>query len=130
MTNTNCKNLAVSSKSGYIKFYKNNDFSSHSMFTQTNNFENIKSTNLKEIFEENKIEQCNLLKLDCEGAEYEILLNVSKEEYKKINQIFLEYHIDNNENLLKELITKLKENNFRIKNSKNTECLGYIFAEK
>ena len=123
LTCINCKNLAVSSKLGYIKFYKNEDFSSHSMITPTSDFENIKSTNLNEIFDENKIEQCDLLKLDCEGAEYEILLNTSNEVYKKINQIFLEYHIDNNEGLLEKLITKLKENDFYIKKIKNTEYL-------
>ena len=130
LTDANCKNLAVSSKLGYIKFYKNEDFSSHSIITPTNNFENIESTNLKEIFDENKIDKCNLLKLDCEGVEYEILLNTSNEIYKKINQIFLEYHIDNNEELLEKLIIKLKENNYQIKNSRNNKYLGFIFAKK
>ena len=32
-----------------------------------------KSTTLKAIFEDNRIETCSLLKMDCEGAEYEIL---------------------------------------------------------
>ena len=49
---------------------------------------------------------------------------------KKINQIFLEYHIDNNEELLEKLIIKLKENNYQIKNSRNNKYLGFIFAKK
>jgi len=35
----------------------------------------VKSTTLNRIFEENNIDKCKLLKIDCEGSEYEILYN-------------------------------------------------------
>ncbi len=36
--------------------------------------------------------QCDYLKVDCEGAEYEIFFNASPATLKKINHICLEYH--------------------------------------
>jgi hypothetical protein len=40
----------------------------------------------------NKIEKCGLLKLDCEGAEYEILDTLEEGIYAKIQRIILEFH--------------------------------------
>lgn len=46
------------------------------------------------------IERCDLLKLDCEGAEYEILYSASTETLKKIGRIVCEFNVlekaDNN----------------------------------
>jgi FkbM family methyltransferase len=53
---------------------------------------------LSDIFEEHKIDNCDLLKLDCEGAEYEILYSTSPEVLYKIDQIAIELHKDKNEN--------------------------------
>jgi FkbM family methyltransferase len=36
--------------------------------------------------------QCDLLKLDCEGAEYEILLHANEDCWRHIKRIVLEYH--------------------------------------
>ena len=44
------------------------------------------------IFDKNRIARCDLLKLDCEGSEYDILGGVSRPLFDKINNIFLEYH--------------------------------------
>ena len=52
----------------------------------------IDSMPLKEIFDKNKINQCDILKMDCEGAEFEILYNLPDEYFKKIKEIRLEYH--------------------------------------
>jgi FkbM family methyltransferase len=47
---------------------------------------------LDEIFEKNKIETCDLLKIDCEGSEYQILPAVSKQTFAKIKNIAMEFH--------------------------------------
>lgn len=51
----------------------------------------VPATSLDRIFSENKIKTCDVLKLDCEGAEYNILFAVSKNTLEKINNIVMEY---------------------------------------
>jgi FkbM family methyltransferase len=40
------------------------------------------------------IERCDLLKLDCEGAEFAILFNAPEETLQRVRRIVLEYHDD------------------------------------
>ena len=47
---------------------------------------------LQEIFDENQIDRCDLLKMDCEGAEYEILCNCSAGVLHRIDQMAIEVH--------------------------------------
>jgi FkbM family methyltransferase len=47
---------------------------------------------LKEIMDENAIEKCDLLKMDCEGAEYDILYNCPPDYLRRIDQIAMEVH--------------------------------------
>ncbi|MCX6722138.1 MAG: FkbM family methyltransferase [Candidatus Staskawiczbacteria bacterium] len=67
--------------------------------TAKQNYIEIECISLKDIFQENKIGYCNMLKLDCEGAEFEILYSLPEEYFKKIEKIRVEYHdhkVDNN----------------------------------
>ncbi len=47
---------------------------------------------LRDLFAEFRIERCDLLKLDCEGAEYGILYGSPPEELRRIRQIAMEVH--------------------------------------
>ncbi len=60
----------------------------------------VECISLKDIFERNKIGRCDLLKLDCEGAEYEILLSTPKKYLQKVTEIRMEVHsADKNQEL-------------------------------
>ena len=43
---------------------------------KSNNFFEVETNTLEQIFENNMIEKCNILKMDCEGAELPILQNI------------------------------------------------------
>jgi FkbM family methyltransferase len=47
---------------------------------------------LLQVLDENNIQRCDLLKMDCEGAEYEILYNCPPEYLRRIDQIAMEVH--------------------------------------
>ena len=47
---------------------------------------------LKDFFNDYKIDNCDLLKLDCEGYEYNILSSLDGATYSKIQNIILEFH--------------------------------------
>lgn len=52
----------------------------------------INCTTLEDIFVDNQLEYIDLLKIDCEGAEYEILYNLPDAYFNKIKSIRMEYH--------------------------------------
>jgi len=57
-----------------------------------NSFVEAETITLEQIFKENKITQCKVLKIDCEGFEYEIFENTPKEILDKIEYIVGEHH--------------------------------------
>lgn len=90
--------LAVSKKSGdTIKIYlgdKGSENGRHHRFigvqTGKGDYQEIKTISLNEIMKD--ISVCHYLKVDTEGAEYEIFDGASKETLKKIKYIFGEVH--------------------------------------
>jgi FkbM family methyltransferase len=52
----------------------------------------IDSISLKDIISQYSLSKINLLKMDCEGCEYEVLKNIEEETLSLIDSIILEYH--------------------------------------
>ena len=52
----------------------------------------IKCSSLAAVFAENNISNMDLLKVDCEGCEYGLLLGAPPETFEKIRNIVFEYH--------------------------------------
>jgi hypothetical protein len=78
----------------------------------------VTSITLKDLFDKQGIERCNLLKLDCEGSEYEILYTLPSAYYSRIDTIVMEYHGDLDETKRRAqadaLVAHLEKENFRI----------------
>ncbi len=124
-------NLAVSNSNDPIKLYINDDESGHSMFSQSSQNLMVNSISLKKIFDENQIEYCNFLKLDCEGAEYEIIKNLPLSYFEKIDKMIIEYHMaDSNPELLIELKKILTSQNFKIETKSLFPNIGFLYAKK
>ena len=122
----------VSNFKGNIKLFINSeDDSGHSTSFSSNKSISVESTTLSEIIFENKISNCNILKIDCEGGEYDILESLPNQDYNKIKKIYFEYHINkNNHEKLNSVIEILKNKKFVIKKIVTNENLGLIFARK
>lgn len=107
--NVFCINKAVSNNPGKKPLFINTkNTGGHSFFKYEGSEEEykegseIETTSLYQFIKENKINRIDLLKMDCEGAEYEILFNCPDEILKKIDKISMEYHnLDNEKNGLK-----------------------------
>ncbi|MBU0532695.1 FkbM family methyltransferase [Patescibacteria group bacterium] len=92
-TNIEPINLGVSGKRGpYDLYMPTSDTTCYSIYQKQGNPIQIKCTTLDNIFNDYNIKKCNFLKLDCEGAEYDILSNTSDTVFKKIDKIVLECH--------------------------------------
>jgi len=124
-------NLAVSNSSSNVKLYLNDDDSGHSMFSKSSRTINVDSISLQKIFDDNDIETCNFLKLDCEGTEYEILENLPLSYFDKIQKLVIEYHMaDSHPELLENLKKLLIEQNYSLKTKKLFSDIGFLYASK
>ena len=93
--------------------YLNNDSFAHSTSIVTPNYIEIPYHSLKYVLSINHVENCDLLKLNAEGAEYSILLNVNKETLHQIMSIRAQCHsIDSHRNI-DSLVAFLSVNGFR-----------------
>lgn len=104
-------NLGIFSKKERKKLFLN-DTLSHSMVANVCNkkYVEVDCIALKDIFESNSIKYIDLLKIDCEGAEFEILYNTPDEYFSKIREIRMEYHNQNNgKDNIRELTNFLKQ---------------------
>jgi FkbM family methyltransferase len=52
----------------------------------------VAAVTLHDVFAEYHIEQCDLLKMDCEGAEYGVLYGCPSEDLRRIRRIAMEVH--------------------------------------
>ena len=124
-------NLAVTKETSRVKIFLNDDQSGHSMFIQNKNFVEVDSKSLSDIFIDNGIKECDFLKLDCEGAEYEIIESLSSDLFTKINKTVIEYHmVDTKPELLEQLINKLKQFSFSVHTRPLFVDIGFLFAKK
>jgi len=123
------QNIAVASSNGEsILFIDEADNAMHSLISKGTKKVAVKTISLSTIFADNKINSCGFLKVDCEGAEYDILLNTPPDILNKINIISIEYHkaAGHNHN---ELVSLLKSNGFDVTlNESSVEGFGYINA--
>ena len=124
-------NLAVTKETSRVKIFLNDDQSGHSMFIQNKNFVEVDSKSLSDIFIDNGIKECDFLKLDCEGAEYEIVESLPSDLFTKINKTAIEYHmVDTKPELLEQLINKLKQFSFSVHTRSLFADIGFLFAKK
>jgi len=89
LSNVKPFNLAVSNSNSSRKLYLNEDAAGHSMFSESSKSITVNSISLKQIFDNNNITNCDFLKLDCEGSEYEIIKNLPTEYFKKIKKMII-----------------------------------------
>jgi len=124
-------NLAVSSNSSKLDMFFNEDQSGHSIFYKNNKKIIVNSISLKQIFDDNDITSCKLLKLDCEGSEYEIIDAFPLDYFDRIENLVMEYHFaDSKPELGQKLITKIKKAGFKIETKNHYNDMGFLIARK
>lgn len=133
--NVTAKQTAVSDEVGDIQLQISKEDLNHSTvhaIEPTGETQTVHATTLERIFQKNRIEKCDLLKLDCEGSEFKIIQNSPKELFKKIDTIFLEYHDwagTGNHNELKNFLESVGYKVQQFPNHKMKD-LGYVWCLK
>ena len=84
---------AMAEKREFRRLYLSSDHRHHTfMGEKSNDFVLVKARLLEDFLSTEKINNCDLLKLDVEGAEYEIIYSLPVRDLQKIRYISLEYH--------------------------------------
>ena len=121
--------LAISNSNNTVTLYLNPDNTAHSIHDSTSKSIQVKSSTLQNIFDSNNLDVCDYLKLDCEGAEYEIIESLPDEYFKKIKQIYIEYHFsDSKYKMLENMIKKLEQLSFSVIKESLEQGIGSIYA--
>jgi FkbM family methyltransferase len=87
--------LAVAGQTGPVRFHIASEAVAHTTVgcAQTSRQTiGVSATTLDQAFAELRLLQCDYLKMDCEGAEYDILFHTSAETLQRIRHLCLEYH--------------------------------------
>ncbi len=107
---------------GYEVQYSTNNVSSV--------FEEVDGISLSDILNENQLEHCDFLKMDCEGCEFDVLLNTPAAVLEKIERICLEYHDGVTNFSHKDLVEYLSKLEFGVETHPNPahSYLGFLYA--
>ena len=97
-------------------------------------FHQQKANSLKQILKQNKLKTVDLLKLDCEGCEYELLNKADNKTLNCFKRLTMEYHCfdKKQKQAFKKMKEKLFKNNYQIKMINNPvhTNIGYLYANK
>jgi FkbM family methyltransferase len=132
LKNVQTFNLGVSGHNGQSKLYideANN--AGHSMFNVTDSSIAMQLISLSSIFEDNKLEYCDFLKIDCEGAEYEILFNTPRVILDKVGSIIMEYHDSMySKKTVQDMVKLLHDSHFVVQPPRPKASQGLLYAKK
>jgi len=124
-----CHAAVIGHKHSEVTFYPEGNASGHIERRETDLAAGVtvRATTIENIVIEHALERIDLLKLDCEGSEYEIVLNTPQHIWDRIDRIRLEYHHGNRAIL----VNRLAEAGFRLISSrKATGDVGMLFLDR
>lgn len=93
--NVTPKQVAVAGAVGQATLLLSREDLNHSLthaIEPTGVTQKVQTTTLERIFEKNRLGRADLVKIDCEGGEFEILYSTPPELLGRIGALFIEYH--------------------------------------
>lgn len=92
----------------------------------------VETMTLPGIFAQYHIDRCHFLKMDCEGAEFDILFHTDEATLAKIDHLCLEYHDHITPHSHLELVDFLTERGFEVTTTPNPvhAYLGFLYGRR
>jgi FkbM family methyltransferase len=92
--------------------------------------EQVKSVTLAEVLQTHQIARVDLLKIDCEGGEFDILLNMPDDVLARVDRISLEWHDNATTHTHTELAARLRVAGFQVRERPSPvhSYLGLMYA--
>jgi FkbM family methyltransferase len=128
---------AVAEASGRRRFYAGNSPARFSLFEEMNpdlalqggeEFD-VECMTLRQAIESNKLESVDLLKLDCEGAEYPILMKMDSRTLSKIRSMIIEHHVVEG-HPREDIIRRLEKDGFAVSIIKEHDVSSILHATR
>jgi FkbM family methyltransferase len=85
----------------------------------------VPTITLGELFQHESLERVDFLKIDCEGAEYDMIRALSRPDAERVRRIVLEFHDGPRD--LPEILTRL---GFEVRWENQTPAIGILTAER
>lgn len=132
------KNVAVGAEIGERVLFVSRDSHNHSLLSEeaSGDFSGeeklVNVVTLERILEQNKLTRVSLVKMDCEGAEFEILENLSAAAFAAVDNFYVECHRYTYEMNPAKLRDIFQKNGFRVEMWSNhyDSRMGFIFAKR
>jgi FkbM family methyltransferase len=110
---------AVAGTTGSLTLYRAQGSGAHSTtagrLSSTTGTEQVEALSLEDVFRRYEVDRCNLLKLNCEGAEFEILYGAPAGILQRIDRIAMEYHAtEGKRGKADALIAHLRKHGFQV----------------
>lgn len=136
LTNVEPVRAAVGSTARRAMLYRRGFAAANTLYVRDNYgsrfepLERVEVIPLGELFARFLVESCDLLKVDCEGAEYELLLGAAADELRRIRRIAIEYHLGLTGHRPAELERFLNGHDFDVHTTPpgDIESGGYLYA--
>jgi FkbM family methyltransferase len=92
----------------------------------------VDAVSLESVLSKLNITRLELLKMDCEGAEYEILLNTPPDTLRLVERIIMEYHDLDAQQTHPVLVDFLEHQGYEVRCRENNvhADIGYLYAER
>lgn len=136
--NVTAKNVAIGGKIEQRTLYISNDSHNHSLlsaeaagdFSGEEKLVNV--VTFERILEQNRLASVSLVKMDCEGAEFEILENLSAEAFAVVENFYVECHRYTYEMNPKKLQDIFQKHGFKVEMWSNhyDKRMGFIWAKR
>jgi FkbM family methyltransferase len=128
--NVSVHHLAIMAERGVATLYHDAGNWGHSVVKRLSpRSEQVAACSLSDFMEDNGIQQCDFMKLNCEGAEFPILLNTPPDVLGRFGALLVLYHSDLwEQNTPQELLVHLTASGFKWDVRNQTKMRGWIVA--
>lgn len=132
------KNVAVGAQGGERILYLSRDSHNHSIMgaESAGDYSGVEKkvqvVTLERILEQNRLASVSLVKMDCEGAEFEILENLPVSIFAAVENFYVEYHEYSDEMSGAKLKEIFRKNGFKVemRPSFYSKRMGFILASR
>ena len=126
---------AILDKDGSVEFYMNRQRPTGSHVANCHDFMksrtrsdlkyNVQAMSFQSLLEYTGLEEVDVVKLDCEGSEYDILLGTPDSVLKRVRKYIIEYH-----NGPDVLVKRLDELGYKVRGKFRGGAVGLLYAER
>lgn len=124
------KNIVLNVAGAKINLPLQTDSGHNSLFIPSDKFETVETITLSDMISKLPIDGDIVLKIDCEGSEYDILLNATATDLNRVKTIHIEFHSTMHPIYKGFEIIENKILSFGFSKIRDSQMFGYVFNEK